>query len=169
MGSTLWKVSTIYKSPLMLRDAAGTGKTGESANFTKALYKDGASSAVTVTVTEVASGLYEVDFTPNATGRWVLIVSHATYRPAGWMDRIDVGDASGIGAAIESAVQDQADGIETGITNRKAMRANSAVLAGQVTGAPGSPAHKAINNADTTRVTTTADTDGNRSAVTLNL
>lgn len=49
-----------------------TGLTNSS--FTKLLYKDGALSAQTVTVTEISSGQYKVTFMPNAEGVWYLLV-----------------------------------------------------------------------------------------------
>jgi hypothetical protein len=82
------------------------------------------------------------------------------------------------GAAIPTAAQnaaamlDLADGIETGVTPRKAIRAIAALVAGLVSGAGTSTeVFKGIGHAagGTTRVTVTADVNGNRSAITLNL
>jgi hypothetical protein len=68
--------------------------------------------------------------------------------------------------AIGSALLALADGIETGYTLKQTLRLISAVLLGKVTGAPGSPVFR--NMPDTAdRVAATADTSGNRSAITL--
>lgn len=59
-------------------------------DFTKYLSKDGATSAVAVTVTEIANGRYSVTFTPNAVGVWSCVVLHATHNPRGWQEEFDV-------------------------------------------------------------------------------
>ncbi len=69
-------------------------------------------------------------------------------------------------------VWDLADGIETGITPRKSMRALSAVIAGIIADAnTATETFKGIGQASggTTRITVSVDSSGNRSAVTLNL
>lgn len=72
--------------------------------------------------------------------------------------------------SIAAALLDLANGVETSVTVRKALRAMAAVLAGDATGAgTAGEAYKAIGNSGTTRVTPNADENGNRSAVTLNL
>lgn len=77
--------------------------------------------------------------------------------------------ATDAGAEIATALLDLADGVETSVTVRKALRAMAAVLAGNVADA-GTAAElfKAIGNSGTTRVTNAGDEDGNR-AITLNL
>lgn len=76
-------------------------------------------------------------------------------------------------AALPNAILDQTDGIETGITPRKAFRAMSSVIVGLLPSGSGSgtEAFKAIGHAagGTTRVTMTVDASGNRTAQTLNL
>jgi hypothetical protein len=71
-----------------------------------------------------------------------------------------------------AALLDLADGIETGVTPRQALRGVSAILCGIVSGGgSGTEVFKAVAAAagGTTRVTVTADGSGNRSAVVLNL
>ncbi len=60
--------------------------------------------------------------------------------------------------------------VETGVTFNQLCRAIGAMLCGRVTGGnTTTEIFKAMDNAGTTRVTVTADEDGNRSAVALNL
>ena len=83
-----------------------------------------------------------------------------------------IGTAVVTAAAIEAAVMDTADAIETGITTRKALRAIAAMLAGIASGGgTGTEVFKGIGQAagGTTRLTITDDSAGNRSAITLNL
>lgn len=64
---------------------------------------------------------------------------------------------------------DEIDGIETGITPRQALRAAVAVLVGQATGG-GTTSIAYLNpSGGITRVTLTVDSNGNRSASSLNL
>ncbi len=69
-----------------------------------------------------------------------------------------------------AALLDLANGVETGVTPRQALRAISAMLGGLISGATsGTVVVKAINNAGTTRLTIEADADGNRTSITLNI
>ena len=77
--------------------------------------------------------------------------------------------ASDVGDEIAASLLDLAAGVESGVTVRQALRAMASVLAGTATGGPGVSAFKAIANAGTTRVTSTADADGDRSSILLNL
>ena len=61
-----------------------------------------------------------------------------------------------------------AEELETGVTIQQALKAMAAVLAGKASGGPISSAFKGIGT-NTVRVTSTSDTSGDRSAVTLNL
>lgn len=77
---------------------------------------------------------------------------------------------SGERDAIAAALLDLANGIETSVTVRQALRAIAGTLAGQIAdAATGTNTFKAIGNPGTTRVTSTVDEDGNRTGVTLNL
>jgi hypothetical protein len=78
--------------------------------------------------------------------------------------------ASDAANEIADALLDRSDGIESGITPRQAMRAMAAALAGVLSGAATTTVTiRALNNSGTTRITATVDSDGNRSALTLNL
>lgn len=92
------KDETVLENILVV-DSTGATVTGlVNANFNKWLLKDGAVSAVSVTVTEInavtAPGLYKVEFVPNATGHWSLRVNHATHNPEGWLSswNVAIGD-----------------------------------------------------------------------------
>jgi hypothetical protein len=74
--------------------------------------------------------------------------------------------------AIADAYLDRADGIESGITPRKALRAIAAIVAGLIdTAQEDEELFKAIGAAlnGTTRVTFEVDSEGNRNAVIFNL
>jgi len=96
---------------LMLFDSSGSAVTGESANFTTVLQKNGAYSATpAVTVTEIDSvnfpGAYRVTFTPDSIGDFDVRISHATYNKAGWLISYDVIERSidiVFGATLNSA------------------------------------------------------------------
>jgi hypothetical protein len=73
-------------------------------------------------------------------------------------------------ATIAAALMDLADGVETGLTPRNALRLIAAALAGKLSGA--TTASVKIKNAiadDKTRITATVDADGNRTAITTDL
>ena len=77
-----------------------------------------------------------------------------------------VGYATGEDPA--ALVLDTADGVESGITVREALRYLAAALAGVLSGAATTTvAISAIGNAATPRISATVDANGNRSAVTL--
>lgn len=65
------------------------------------------------------------------------------------------------------ALLDRANGIETGLTLRQALRIVAAVLAGKSSGHPGSPVYRDINDLKDRVVATVSS--GNRSVVTLDL
>lgn len=71
-------------------DGAGAAQTGlVDGAFTKKLAKDGANSAITVTVAEISTGRYQATFTDDGEAVWTLVVSHATYFPDGYVFVID--------------------------------------------------------------------------------
>ena len=71
--------------------------------------------------------------------------------------------------AVAAALLDLANGVETGITTRQALRATLAALAGKVSGMDtNAPVFRAGDDSKD-RITATTDANGNRSAVTLNL
>lgn len=65
-------VNTLTAWTLLVLDVDGvTPVTGlTNANFTKAVYANGAVSAVALTITEIGSGYYAASLTPTSTGRW---------------------------------------------------------------------------------------------------
>ena len=69
--------------------------------------------------------------------------------------------------AIANAMLDLADGVESSITVREFFRAMGSVLAGDIPtpGGPGESDFRAIGNAGTVRVTSTADGNGDRTIV----
>lgn len=74
---------------------------------------------------------------------------------------------SGERDSIAAALLDLANGIETGITMRAALRAIAAICAGKASGAgTGTETFKGIDS-ETDRVEVTVDNDGNRTAITL--
>jgi len=85
------------------------------------------------------------------------------------VDTAEIGAAGAGLTALPAALLDLANGVETGVTMRQALRALAAVMAGEASGGPTASAFKALSNAGTTRVTITADTNGDRSSVVLNL
>lgn len=89
------KVSVLYTTLFRVTDSSGAAVTGlVNGDFTKLLYKDGVADGTTVTVTEIANGQYKATYTPATVGYWVLIVTNATYNPAGWQDDISVEEYS---------------------------------------------------------------------------
>jgi len=73
-------------------------------------------------------------------------------------------------ANVAAAILDAVDGIETGLTLRQALRVIAAATAGKVSGAETTTI--TFRNAlvdDTDRIVATVDTDGNRTAITLDV
>lgn len=77
---------------------------------------------------------------------------------------------SGERDAVAAALLDLSNGVETSVTVRQALRLMAAALGGVLSGAATTTVTvKAAANSGTTRVTATVDSNGNRSALTLNL
>lgn len=151
------KVSTLVRAAFVVYNSADAGVTGlVAANFTKLLQKDGVDDATAISVVEVTSGRYEATFTPASTGVWTLVLRHATHNPRGWIETFDV---TTNGADLGAATKD-------GYTVMEHLGIQSAMLVGKVTGGPGSPIFRSANDA-ANRVAMTADSSGNRSAVTI--
>jgi hypothetical protein len=72
-------------------------------------------------------------------------------------------------ADVRTALQDEANGIETGITPRQAQRIMLASCAGQLSGAATATVVMKNPAGSATRITATTDESGNRTAVTLGL
>lgn len=137
-------------------------------DFTKFVTFNGANSAVVVTVSEIGNGRYEATFTPTSTGMWQVLIRQATYNKRGWAEDFDV-TTDGVYSLTEivNAVFDSAAAlIEAGFTFRQTMRLMSAVLCGKASGGPGNSVFR--NMPDTAdRVTSVADSSGNRTTMTL--
>lgn len=85
------KLNSTARFDFSVFDENGAVVTGlVNGNFTKDLAKDGATSAVAVTVTEIATGMYSATLTPTAVGEWFLRVRHATYNAEGWSQGFSV-------------------------------------------------------------------------------
>lgn len=101
-----------YGAPFAVYDGSGTGTTvpGQvSADFTRAVYRNSATNAATLTITEIGStGIYVPSFTPTSTGRWSALIVHASY--GAWLvEDVDAEDYSWstIVAAVASGVWDE--------------------------------------------------------------
>jgi hypothetical protein len=160
---------------LVIDTAANTPKTGDAANLTAYVSKD--DGAVTVlgdtSATELdatnAPGLYSFDLTQAETLADKLVFSGKSSTSGVRVIPLLLYTVQTAASAAASLL-DLADGVESGITPRQALRAMAAALAGDVTGAGGShESYKAIGNPGTTRVEPNADADGNRTGVALNL
>lgn len=146
------------------------GSTGAAVNGTNVNTLSGHDPGATLgtstlTQTQVTGGAYSVQ-----SSSCVLGDARIANLDAAVSTRLAGSDYSV--SAIAAACWDLADKIETGVTPAEALRANSAILAGIISGAGTSTeVFKGIGLASngTTRVTVTADSIGNRSAVTLNL
>lgn len=72
-----------YGDPFPVYDGSGTGTTVSglvSSDFTRQVYKNGATDAATLTITEDGStGWYVPSFTPDVAGRWAARIVHASY------------------------------------------------------------------------------------------
>ena len=77
--------------------------------------------------------------------------------------------AADFGTEVADAIFDQANGVETGVTFRQALRAIGASAAGLLSGAATTTVTIVGLDGVTTRITATVDADGNRSAVVLSL
>lgn len=85
VGETATEVLPVY-------EANGyTPHTGlVNGNFTKALWKDGAVDATSVTVAEIGtSGYYKATFTPASAGAWELVITNS-YNSDAYHETYDV-------------------------------------------------------------------------------
>jgi hypothetical protein len=165
---SLQKSGVAIRTEISVFDSANVAVTGlVNGDFTKLLSKDGANSVIAVTVTEIASGRYTVTFTPDSAGFWYLDIRHSTHKPRGWTEAFDVTtDGTLSKNDVGDGVLDQANGIETGYTFRQMMRVLSSILLGKASGGPGGSVFRDVNDTKN-RITTVADSDGNRTTMTL--
>lgn len=122
-----------------------------------------AAAVATSAVTELQAGLMlAASYTAPDNTSIAAIKAKTDNLPASPAATSDIPSA----AANAAALLDSADGVETGLTPRGALRLISAALAGVLSGAGGSTV--TIRNVGDTknRIQATVDSDGNRSAVT---
>ena len=94
------------------------GTTGKvDGDFTKRLYKNGESSSVTVTVTEISNGYYKATFTPDAEGLWALALEEGGLK---WEDSY----------LVETAVVDEVVETNSSVTLKEALSVVLAATAG---------------------------------------
>ena len=168
-NATVHKVSTAWRDEIYVTDSAGTAVTGlVNANFTKLLTADGAASSETVTVTEINSstraGMYSVTFTPTSSAEYALVVTHATYNPYGWQSNFIV-NADGPWTLDE--MLDSASEVDT-YTLRQIFRLMAAFGGGKSSGGASDDVIRSISDSKD-RITATLDSNGHRTAVTLDL
>jgi len=168
MPRSVQKIGTAIRSEFEVFDSSSAPVLGlVTGDFTIFLSANGVDVAVpgviVVTISEVGNGRYSASWTANANTFWNLTIRHATYNKRGWSEGFDV---TPDGVYTINDIFDKTDGVETGFTLRQAMRLMSAVLCGKVSGGPGLPIFR--NMQDTAnRVSSTADANGNRTVVTL--
>lgn len=84
------KTGSAYTTVFRVVNSSNAAVTGlVNGDFTKLLYKNAATDATTVTITEVDNGQYKAVYTPGSDGLWTLIVTNATHNTAGWQDDIN--------------------------------------------------------------------------------
>lgn len=81
------KIDTVVYDEFAVTDSSGDPVTGlTNSDFSKTLYNPSGtevSGSVTVTVSELGTGIYRVSFTPNVVGEWALNIINATYFAGG--------------------------------------------------------------------------------------
>jgi len=91
------KIDNIVIDNFLVVDSSNNPITGlVTGDFTIKLYNPSnteVSSSITVTVTELGSGLYRSSFTPNVKGNWLLVLYHATYFAEGKSNDYECVDA----------------------------------------------------------------------------
>jgi len=155
-----------------------TPVTGASPEVT--ISKSGASFASLTgnpSVTEVGLGWYSV-LVPASDMNFTDVILRATvvedHLPVDQWFYLDTEAISEVKIdedvrdAIANHLLNLEDGVEDGITLKDAMRFMASILVGQLEGAgTTSEIFKAINDGDTPRVTSTTDSNGNRTSITL--
>lgn len=157
---------------------AQNATTGAAANAdslpTGVLVKNGDDTAETVTVTNIATGVYKASVTipsgyvagDEVQLRIAATVSSVAGKAVVWSAEVDTARASD----VDDVILDAANGVETGLTVRNALRLMAAALAGKLSGAATTTITIRSAVADSKdRLTATVDADGNRTAVTTDL
>lgn len=152
--SALHKRGTPAYLTFPLLDDAGDLVTGAvQGDFTTALLLDDATDATAVAITERATGIYQAEFTPASDGEWYLAVRHTASKvlfDGAWTVRA--------GPLLGDAID--------GYTPEQILALAGAVLLGKASGGPAGTVFRAMDDS-ADRVATTADEDGDRSAVAL--
>lgn len=157
---------------ILTRTDVATSTRLASASYTA---PDNADIATILTRTDVATStrLATSGYTAPDNADIALIKAKTDNLPASpaatgaQMDLVNAPNATAL-KAIADAKFDEANGIETGVTERQAERIMLSVLAGKADGFPGNPIHYRDVNDTTDRITATTDANGNRTVVTLN-
>jgi hypothetical protein len=138
------------------------------ATLTITLSKDGgAFASISPTVTERGNGWYNLALTSGNTDTLGDLVLHITATGA------DATDFLMRVIAVDFATADQlldiANGVETGITLRQALRVVASALAGKLSGAgTGTEVIRSATDSKN-RITATVDANGNRTAISLDV
>jgi len=156
---------------------AGTNpsKTGDAANITAKISKDGGATASTddVNPTELSStdapGVYIFDLSQAETDAEIIVLYPVSSTADVLLDPVAI-ITSPTGSDTATALLDLTDAIESGLTPRNALRLISAASAGKISGAatPTVTIRNAVADSKD-RVTATVDADGNRTAITTDL
>jgi len=136
-----------------------TGLTGATLTIT-ASKNGGAFGSISPTVTERGSGWYSIALTTSHTDTAGDLVLHATATNADPLDLL-------LNVGFSSTMLDASNGVETGYTVRQALRILMAALGGRVSGAGTGTEVFTDATATKPRITATVDSNGNRTAVTL--
>lgn len=167
------KQSTAYTRMFLMLDSSDhiTGKTGLAVTVT--LSKAGAAfGAASGSVSQVSSGWYKIVLDAADVDTLGDLAYHCTAAgadPTDFVDRVTANLLDDIPTAAQNAagLLDLVNGIETGVTVRQGFRIWLAALAGKVNGATTATMHFRDQADGKNRITATVDTDGNRTAVTL--
>ena len=149
---------TVY---LTVRIPAGTIWNGSA--FVTYATVDYANYDVAMTEQGTASGWYQVDIPSFPAGTIGPYIVSAHQQAGGTPVETD----TKIGAARLSDLEME-DIVETGVSEKGAVRAIGSATAGKSSGGPANSIFQSMGGS-TTRLTTVADEDGNRTTVTLNV
>jgi hypothetical protein len=90
------KINQVNIEDFSVSDLVGDPVEGiVNGDFVKTLYNPSdteVSGSITVTVSELGNGDYRAKFTPDAIGKWYLVIRHATHFPGGKGSQIEVYD-----------------------------------------------------------------------------
>lgn len=134
-------------------EAFGT-TTYTNSDFVKSVYLNGAASAVTATVTHIASGVYKVAFTPNAVGLWVVSLYPSADSTVKYSQSYLV-EAAELDSVVES---------EGSITAQEALSLTLAAVAGQTTTGG---LRFLTPNGNATRIVAAVNSSNERTSITL--